>query len=514
MKNIIVFIIFFLNLLFITTTFAAQNLVKNPDFKPESLEDLTKDLIEQKAKMDPFTQQKTKVDIESLGLDDVDSKNKISQENKTNLVNSTNQENKSSINLKLEEKQENSPPSQKKPDLVINNSKEKSKEEAQVIAPSKVTNEDLKNQQTPAALISKDLSVIDNKIDNKISKQDSELSIKKTENEVQLPTQNDKSEGDAIISGNSNITDKIKSFSNQNQQDNLTTNQDSENNNSSDIKKPSKSEIAASKRRVANQKKQNARLKKLENLRKQYLIDYSSNKNFELLYDEEEKIIPKKRHIDKFISYETPAPPIMDYQRANDNVHIPKILTFKDKIDNLFKSISSDDISYFKSIYSEIGQPNLSNPNGDTILTYSLLLQKHDVVAAVLSSGADPNIPNALGYTPLEIAIELADSKSLKLLADNNVDINYVDAFKRTYLMHAARVGFLPAVEFLIDKGADVNAMDEDGFSALAIAYRHKKDIIVKYLLKHGAKPWVEKPYDPSSQYLIKELKNRWKTDF
>lgn len=77
--------------------------------------------------------------------------------------------------------------------------------------------------------------------------------------------------------------------------------------------------------------------------------------------------------------------------------------------------------------------------------------------------------------------------------------------------MQAARVGFLPGVDLLVSRGVDVNLMDNDGFSALAIAYRHKKEVIAQYLLKHGAKTWVEKTYDPTPQTMIQELEGRWK---
>ncbi len=137
-------------------------------------------------------------------------------------------------------------------------------------------------------------------------------------------------------------------------------------------------------------------------------------------------------------------------------------------------------------------------------------MQKHKIISSILAKGADPNLPNALGYTPIDLAIELTDIKTLELLANNNADLNYVDGFKRTYLMHASRVGFLPAVELFIMKNVDINAIDKDGFTALAIAYRHKKEVIVKYLLKNGAKTWVEKPFDPEKGSLIKELETRW----
>lgn len=537
------------NFLFITTVFAAQDLVKTPNFQPESLDELNKELLKQKEQMDPFANQDVKVDLESLGLDNVDgiksttTNNVTATQNNDNVANNKT-ETKPAAVFKQSTQPQNlqpvAPPAKKEavfPTFNYENSESNTAlPSASTAMPVKVTNainvvvpnkvvqkpeklsefENVKNT-SPSAVVVKDLPAPENKdvvVKESVATETKAVKFEVTTSATTLPKIEEKTNAEPVLSGNNNITDKIKNFSNitetkaeaarepdKKNQDKALENKDSN--------KPSKEEIAAEKKRIANEKKQKARAEKLEKLKKQYLIDYSQKNGF--LYGEEEVVVPQKRDIDKFVSYETPAPPIMETLRTTDNFHIPSILTYKDKVENLFKSISSQDISYFKSIYDEIGQPNLRNENGDTILTYSLLMQKYDVVASILLNGADPNLSNALGYTPLEIVIELADSKSLKLLADNNVDVNYVDAFKRTYLMHAARVGFLPAVEFLIKKGVDVNAMDEDGFSALAIAYRHKKDIIIKYLLKHGAKPWVEKPYDPRSQLLIKELREKWK---
>ena len=138
-------------------------------------------------------------------------------------------------------------------------------------------------------------------------------------------------------------------------------------------------------------------------------------------------------------------------------------------------------------------------------------MKKHAIAASILAKEANPDLPNALGYTPIDIAIEMLDIKSIELLANNNANIHYFDGFGRTYLMHAVRVGFLPAVEFFISRGVDVNSMDNDGFTALAIAYRHKKEVIVKFLLKNGAKTWIEKPFNPERESLIKELENHWR---
>lgn len=265
-------------------------------------------------------------------------------------------------------------------------------------------------------------------------------------------------------------------------------------------------ETKAEKIAKENEEKRRKNSERLQELREQYLIKIDED-----YLNQKQKIIPRKKEVGQFILEEEPPLPIMSYSRSPDNRHIPIQFTPKDNISILFEAISKDDVSSFNSAYENVANPNATNPLGDTIVTYSLLLQKHAVLASALSKGANPNMTNKLGYTPIDIAIELVDIKALELLVSNNADLNYIDAFGRNYLMHAARVGFLPAVQLFVSKGADVNVMDNDGFTALSIAYRHKKEVIVKYLLKQGAKTWIEKPYDPKKQSLIKELENRWK---
>lgn len=272
-----------------------------------------------------------------------------------------------------------------------------------------------------------------------------------------------------------------------------------------------KKRLEAERRKIYNAKKQKENLKKLNELREKYLIkiDEGNNKNDEFL-DDEERVIPQKKDINRYISEEPPALPILNRFRTADNIHIPIIPTRKEHISMLFFAIDTGNVAFFNSAFKNVEDPNVKNESGDTIITYSILTQKPGVIASVLNKGADPDMPNKLGYTPINIAIELLDGQALDLLFNNKADIKYIDGFGRTYLMHAARVGFLPAVELLVKNGVDINAMDNDGFTALSIAYRHKKEVIVKYLLKHGAKTWVEKPYNPQDQSLIRELENRW----
>lgn len=426
---------------------------------PQTLEEINADLIAKKAAMDPFHKKEIKVDLESLGLDDLDKK---AGEKKAEEAAPKKNE------VKPEEIIDKKTEVLLKSEKVESSNKGEQKNEAApsinpIVATTPVGGSLPESQETTA------------KIQNLLNKTTSEEEAKKVAAEKKKPA--------------------VKYVN-------------------AAKKRNEKKRLAEEKKRKENQKKQQEKLEKLHELRQKYLIKIEENPGFQSdgFSDDqdEEKIIPRRKELNRFVSDEVPALPILNRFRTNDNIHIPTILTPVERIDVLFSAISQGNVAYFNSAYKDIENPNVKNQIGDTLLTYSVLLQKEDIIASVLGKGADPNRPNSLGYTPMDIAIEMLDIKALQLLIDNKADPKYLDGFGRTYLMHASRVGFLPAVELFVQQGVDVNAMDNDGFTALSIAYRHKKEIIIAYLLKHGAKTWIEKPYDPGNQSLIKELENRW----
>ena len=288
---------------------------------------------------------------------------------------------------------------------------------------------------------------------------------------------------------------------------------ESESNSKNKIKKSIlRSELERKERIALNAKEQQEKLKKFEELKNFYLSDLIANEDSaEEDFDNEEKIIPKRKELAPFAIEELPPLPILNRSRTPDNFHIPFVYTPKEYIDVMFSAISMGSISYFNEAFKYVLNPNIKNDQGDTILTYAIFLKKYSVISSVLSKGADPNLPNKLGHTPVSIAIELVDFPALELLEKNNADLKYKDAFGRTYLMHASRVGFLPAVDLLVKNNLNINDMDDDGFTALSIAYRHRKELVVQYLLKNGAKTWIEKTYNPQKRYYIDELNNRWK---
>ncbi len=472
--------------------FSASINTQASDKVPDSLEQINADLLAKKAKADPFGGKSVKVDLESLGLDSVDSK----------------------------EAEKEKVPAEETPKIPVQEieksklltTESKPKDAAQEGRTETSLSEKI-NSAIAAAAKKKSPQVGESK--NADSKPDDGGAISKIQNFLRK-TKSEESSDKKVVgvaapaqdsSGATDVTAAEKDLKNSH------INAEKKRN----LKKQLAAKNAAKKKAAENEKKRLKKLAKLNELRAKYLIKINAGKSAETknldedLSGDEGKIVPQKKEINKFVSYETAPPPILNRYRSHDNVGIPIVLSLREKIDNLFRSIGEEDISYFNSAYENLENPDVKNFSGDTILTYAILLQRYEVIASILGKGANPNLPNTLGYTPLQIATEILDFTSFNLLVNANADINYADGFGRTYLMHAARVGFLPGVQLLIEKGADLNVMDADGFTALAIAYQYKKDLIVALLLKHGAKTWIEKPYDPKTASMIQDLESRWK---
>jgi ankyrin repeat protein len=427
---------------------------------PQTLEEINNELNAKKAALEPFDQKDVKVDLESLGLDDLEP-----------------------VNIK------NNPETTDAKEIKKNQSEEKLPN--QIIPKAGEVNKG-------AAIKEKTLEPLENKA--------------KAADSIFVPAGSVNDEN-SQSKNNDNYVSKIQNFLNN--KSNRPQKSASSNTNKTIDKHldSTKKAVLKSHRQKKHEKEQQEKFKKLKELRQKYLIKInksSSGKSDENFENIDDKIIPRRKEINPFISDEAPALPILNYYRSPDNLHIPAILTNTQKVTILFNAIDSGSVSFFNSAYKNVQDSNIKNQFGDTILTYSVLFQKHSIIASILAKGADPNMPNGLGYTPINIAIEMFDIKSLELLIENKADPGYIDGFGRTYLMQAARVGFLAAVELFTAAGVDINAMDNDGFTALSIAYRHKQELIVKYLLQNGAKTWIEKPYEPENQSLIRELENRW----
>ncbi len=479
---------------------------KSSGKKSQTLEEINAELIARKEAAEPFDPKDVKVDIESLGLDSIDEK----PDSKKPQIPAT-PPSADVVVRPLEPIKTPVEPDNKKAIAEQKNQPEKitPKKPAPIAMPAKPLPEapsKLQETEKNSAQVNVDGTInqtqnnkILSKIQDFVKNKTPLLGAKKSQDvDDKNPLETLKDKASDIVDGAETSLKKMR-------------------------KLKIRQRIAQEKKKAAqarSEKIKKAKEARLNKLRDEYLIKISDDKNEDVAQDEDFKknaqlVVPEDKSLgwgSRFVSDEAPPAPILERTRGIENRHIPMIENFAERVDDLFYTMSSDDPAYFNAAYQYVLDPNIKNKNGETILTYAALLQRYAVMVSILAKGADPDFPNSLGHTPLDIAIEMTDLRAAQMLIDMNADVNYVDGLGRTYLMHAARVGFLPMVDLLVSQGADVNATDNDGITALTIAYRHKKEIIVKFLLKHDAKTWIQKPYKAEQQNLIKELESRWDT--
>lgn len=429
----------------------------------QTLDEINAELLKKKEELEPFNDKDIKIDLESLGLDDVNKKEKKQEkEEELKLPDLSDIIIESDESKKNKEKQ----PENKESSSIISAIKN-------VISPE--------NKDDKAKEIKKEAKPVAKKAEVKL---EAKMEAKMEENKLEVQENLEPKK----IDGKTENSDIVKS---------LTNNIILQKNNDDKIKEePVKKPLENT---------------KLQKLREQYLIKIDDKKNNSLDKKESEIILPKRKNVNPFISDELPAVPILNTYRTFDNQHIPIFLTYEERIKNLFDAISYDNVAFFNSAYENIKNPNIRNSLGDTILTYAILLGRYDIMISVINKGANVDLPNKLGYSPLDIAIELLDFKAFEILVNNNANIFQLDLFGRSYLTHASRLGFLSAVGVLVQKGLDVNLIDKEGFTPLTVAYRNNRELVARFLLKNGAKNQNNIDFNRSSQSIIKELENRWK---
>ncbi|MFT6332225.1 MAG: hypothetical protein ACJAW3_000555 [Lentimonas sp.] len=405
------------------------------------------DLIEQLRKEEEVRQEALKPDLESLGLDELDEIDKKILKEKT--VNKV--------------KKEDKLPDIKLPEIVVKKnfnvvSETKSLTQALEEAPKKLPEVKKIEEKKSAPKI-----IVKNQVDNSIKK------LSSVETPKVAADKKEEAKQDKVEAKEQKIAAKLK-------------------------------------------EKQRLRRKKIEELRKQY-IEYEYDENSYEGVDDYgfiSKIVPKEKVSSRFIGNKVP-PPILSRFRGQQNRHHPFVMNYAEKAKFVFQAIAENRIADFNSMYSLLQKPNIKNSQGDTLLTFAVLMQKYDAISSILSKGANPDLTNGFGYSPLNIAIEMNDFRSAKLLVDMGANINLTDSLKRTYLMQSSRMGALLIVDLLIRKGVDIDAFDTNGLTALSVAYKNNQEIVAKYLLKHRAKSYSNKSYRNEGTPMVDELFNKWR---
>jgi len=151
-------------------------------------------------------------------------------------------------------------------------------------------------------------------------------------------------------------------------------------------------------------------------------------------------------------------------------------------------------------------------PNGRTPLHTAAYGGKLNIVALLISRGADVNAVNAIGAAPLHGAALAGHEAVVKLLLEKGANPNLANQNGYTPLCNATNTGSIPTMKCLIEAGASINPTKDSAMVPLIAAVNHCNLEAVNYLLEAGANPNVE-PVGAENPVVTATLTVLWKID-
>ena len=121
------------------------------------------------------------------------------------------------------------------------------------------------------------------------------------------------------------------------------------------------------------------------------------------------------------------------------------------------------------------------NPDGDTLLTTSIMHARTELACWLLDYGADPELGLYNGRTPLMTAAGCGNLRVVEKLVDFGVHVNKQMNNGATALMYAVSKNQLLVARFLIRSGASRTLRDNEGWSIEDFARRSGVDISCLY---------------------------------
>ncbi|MBE7498668.1 MAG: ankyrin repeat domain-containing protein [Verrucomicrobiaceae bacterium] len=122
---------------------------------------------------------------------------------------------------------------------------------------------------------------------------------------------------------------------------------------------------------------------------------------------------------------------------------------------------------------------------GETLLHWSAIEYREDIVKALLDLGASVDPTNHFGSTPFAEAAQLRNENMCRLLLKHGAAIDPVNQNGETPLMLAAFMGDATTCRFLLGLGASAALINSDGESVLAVSARSGRIEVVEAVLEH-----------------------------
>ncbi|CAK4708552.1 unnamed protein product [Aphanomyces euteiches] len=179
-----------------------------------------------------------------------------------------------------------------------------------------------------------------------------------------------------------------------------------------------------------------------------------------------------------------------------DNV---RMLLQADNIDIHAKTKDGDSVIYLActsgntSVVDEIlkWNPDINAANNDnqTPLMTAAIFSSIEIVAKLISCGANVTIRDAFGMTALHHAVYCgAKLEVVQCLVDAKSDVNNAtdDEMKNTILHDAITGTTVQVAEYLINQGAAVNALNSENKTPAMLAKQVDRDDMIEMLVQHG----------------------------
>lgn len=129
---------------------------------------------------------------------------------------------------------------------------------------------------------------------------------------------------------------------------------------------------------------------------------------------------------------------------------------------------------------------------GYTLLHWSLIRQKWDLVRFLIDQGANVNLQGTEGGSPMHCAANHENIEIIDLLIKKGAQIDMKNLWGNTPLSLASQRGCNKTVQFLISKGADILAKSNEGWTPLHYAYKCGHKEVQNLLIQAGASDTIK----------------------
>lgn len=156
------------------------------------------------------------------------------------------------------------------------------------------------------------------------------------------------------------------------------------------------------------------------------------------------------------------------------------------QIADFAKAAKFNDVSTVKSLVSQGVSPNIMDPKGELMLNLAIRDKSDAVVSYLLANKAtDVDISNKFGETPLMMASIGGNLDLVKtLVIQNKAQVNHIGW---TPLHYASSTGQLEVAQFLITNGSIIDSLSPSNTTPLMMAVLGGNEQLIKLLLDKGA---------------------------